>query len=70
MKKSFTIEIPMAEGRDEEGGWTVSCQFCRDIAEKTQAGDAVCEEQAEEVLMALFGIPRNSKSLPGEPQFG
>ena len=63
MKKSFTIEIPMAQGRDEEGGWTISYHFCQEIARKTMAGDSACEEQVEEVLRALFDIPQNPKAF-------
>lgn len=68
--KTFTIELPLAEGRDEESGWTIDPAFLRQIEEKTRNGEHVHEEGIEEVILALFGIPMNPKALPAEPQFG
>ena len=66
----FTIEIPLAEGEEEKGGWTIEPTFLRQIEEKTRQGEHVYEEAIEEVILALFGIPMNPKALPSEPQFG
>ena len=55
----YTIDIPMAQGKDLKSGWTFDLKWLRKIEQKTLEGDHVVEEEIEEVMLAVLGIKRN-----------
>jgi hypothetical protein len=54
-----TTRIPLAVGRDYEGGWTIDPAFLREIEVKTRDTEHIYEEAIEEVLLVVFGLTRN-----------
>jgi hypothetical protein len=61
--QTFSIDIPLAEARDADGGWTISTEFIRQIEQKTGRLEHVCDEEIESVIVALFDIPINPKAV-------
>lgn len=61
--KTFTIDIPLAEAQDADGGWTIDTAFIRQIEQKTGRLEHVCDEEIESVIVAMFDIPINPKAV-------
>lgn len=60
------VIIPMASEEDKKEGWTLSCDFLQDLADKaTNFGGFKLElEEVESVLLALLGIKQTVCESP------